>query len=54
MRGAWRLHTRTYMLSGLVTCGLSGRKMQGSYNHDAHHYRCQFPANYAAVKGLDP
>jgi site-specific DNA recombinase len=44
---------RTYILSGLVTCGLCGRKMQGSYNHEAHHYRCQFPANYAAVKGLD-
>ena len=44
---------RTYMLSGLVTCGLCGRRMQGSYNHDAHHYRCAFPANYAAVKGLD-
>ena len=26
---------RTYMLSGLVTCGLCTRKMQGSYNHDA-------------------
>ena len=45
--------TRPYLLSGLVTCGLCGRKMQGSFNRDAHHYRCQFPANYAAVRGLD-
>jgi hypothetical protein len=44
---------RTYVLSGLVRCGLCGRRMQGSFNHDTHHYRCQFPANYAAVKGLD-
>jgi hypothetical protein len=27
--------------------------MEGSYNHDANHYRCTFPAIYAAVKGLD-
>jgi hypothetical protein len=26
---------RTYMLRGLVSCGLCTRKMQGSYNHDA-------------------
>jgi hypothetical protein len=44
---------RTYVLSGLVKCGLCGRRMQGSWNHDAHHYRCQYAANYAAVKGLD-
>ena len=42
--------TRTYMLSGLVTCEHCGRKMQGSFNHKAHHYRFQFPANYVAVK----
>jgi site-specific DNA recombinase len=44
---------RTYLLSGLVTCGLCGRKMQGSYNNNAHQYRCLYAANYAAVKGLD-
>jgi site-specific DNA recombinase len=44
---------RTYPLSGLVTCGLCGRKMAGSFNNDERQYRCKFPANYAAVKGLD-
>ena len=44
---------RTYALSGLVTCELCGRRMQGTWNHDASHYRCQFAANYATVNGMD-
>jgi site-specific DNA recombinase len=44
---------RTYVLSGRVHCGLCGHRMQGNFNHDAHHYRCKFTENNAAVPGLD-
>jgi site-specific DNA recombinase len=48
-----RRATRTYQLSGLVRCGLCDRRMQGSWNNGRAHYRCQFAAEYAAVKGID-
>jgi hypothetical protein len=32
---------RRYVLSGLVRCELCGRRMEGSWNHEAAHYRCQ-------------
>lgn len=44
---------RCYVLSGLVRCGLCGRRMPGNWNHDAHHYRCKFPAEYALANKLD-
>lgn len=44
---------RTYALSGLVHCGLCDRRMPGTWNHEAPHDRCTFPANYGAVKGMD-
>lgn len=44
---------RAYMLSGLVRCAACGRRMQGNYNHDAPHYRCRFPAEYALAKKVD-
>ena len=48
-----RSSNRTYALSGLVHCGLCDRRMPGSWNHEAAHYRCVCAANYGAVKGLD-
>ncbi len=45
--------TRVYPLSGLVRCAVCGRRMQGSFNHDANHYRCRYPSEYARVKELD-
>ena len=44
---------RCYVLSGLVRCGLCGRRMQGSWNHEAAHYRCKFPAEYALANKID-
>jgi hypothetical protein len=51
----WRGSTQQcpYALSGLVHCGLCDRRMPGSWNHEAAHYRCVFAANYGTVKGLD-
>jgi hypothetical protein len=48
-----RAAARTYVLSGLVRCGLCGRRMAGNPNHGTNHYRCVFATNYAAVEGLD-
>jgi len=39
---------RPYALRGIVRCGICGRKMQGSWNHDRPHYRCMFLSEYAA------
>ena len=47
-----RRTARTYQLSGLVRCGLCDRRMQGSWNNGRAHYRCQFAAEYAAVKAI--
>ena len=44
---------RTYMLSGLVHCGICERRMPGSFNHGASYYRCVFRGQYAQVKGLE-
>jgi site-specific DNA recombinase len=32
---------------------LSGHRMEGKFNHDAHHYRCKFTSDRAPVPGLD-
>ena len=45
---------RTYCLSSLVVCGLCGRRMSGSWNHDEAHYRCGFPSEYAGATGKHP
>ena len=44
---------RTYQLSGLIRCGLCGRRMQGSFNNGREHYRCQYASEYAMAKGID-
>ncbi|MGQ0616239.1 MAG: recombinase family protein [Acidimicrobiia bacterium] len=41
----------TYVLSGLVRCGVCERRMQGVWAHDRAYYRCRFPAEYAEVQG---
>lgn len=38
---------RPYLLRGRLTCGLCGRKLQGSRHHDEAYYRCQYGAEYA-------
>lgn len=48
-----RTTTRRYLLSGLVTCKLCQRRMQGSWNHDRAHYRCQFAREYAQRAGIE-
>ena len=48
-----RRTSRPYMLRRLVRCGVCGRSMEGTWNNDKAHYRCKFPSEYAAVKGLD-
>jgi hypothetical protein len=44
---------RVYPLSGLVKCGICGRRMQGSWSHDTARYRCKFPAEYALANKID-
>jgi site-specific DNA recombinase len=44
---------RCYPLSGLVRCGLCGRRMQGNPNHGLNHYRCVFSAEYALANKVD-
>lgn len=41
----------TYVLSGLVRCGVCERRMQGIWAHDRAYYRCRFPAEYADAQG---
>src|SRR5207248_1472112 len=42
-----------YALSGLMNCGLCGRRMQGQQNHGAAHYRCRFAYEYALANKVD-
>ncbi len=37
---------RRYVLSGLVHCGVCGRRMQGQWNHGRAYYRCKYTADY--------
>jgi site-specific DNA recombinase len=37
---------RHYLLSGLLHCGVCGRRMQGQWNHGRAYYRCKFPSDY--------
>jgi site-specific DNA recombinase len=38
---------RTYLLRGMLHCGLCGRKMQASTAHGTIYYRCLYPEQYA-------
>jgi site-specific DNA recombinase len=44
---------RGYVLSGLIRCNCCGRRMQGHWNHEAAHYRCRYPAEYALANRVD-
>jgi site-specific DNA recombinase len=44
----------TYVLSGLVRCGICERRMVAAWAHDRAYYRCRFPAEYADVQGRHP
>lgn len=49
--------TRTrhpYALTGLMCCGVCGRRMQGSWNNGRAYYRCKFPAEYAITEDKHP
>lgn len=48
-----RAVNRTYALRGLMRHEMCGRKMEGSYNHGAPHYRCRYTAEYANSAQLD-
>jgi site-specific DNA recombinase len=37
---------RHYLLSGLLHCGVCGRRMQGQWNHGRAYYRCKYPTDY--------
>jgi len=47
-------HRRTYCLASLVVCGVSGRRMTGSWNNGQSYYRCGFPTEYAGATGRHP
>lgn len=44
---------RTYLLRGLLFCGVYGRRMGGNYNHGKAHYRCTFREQYAQKNGVE-
>ncbi|MHB8465048.1 MAG: recombinase family protein [Acidimicrobiales bacterium] len=44
---------RRYLLSGLVTCGICQRRMQGQPNHGGTYYRCRYPSEYAMTKEVN-
>lgn len=45
---------RHYVLSGLLHCGVCGRRMQGQWNHDRAYYRCNFTADYPGLDAEHP
>jgi len=44
---------RRFVLSGLVVCGLCGRRMVGHFAHGTSYYRCRFAAEYALAEHID-
>ena len=42
-RAARRRRAGSYVLAGLLRCGICGRRMQGQWNHGRAYYRCKFP-----------
>lgn len=42
-----------YVFKGLLHCGLCGRRMQGTWNHQRAHYRCRFPKEYALANEIE-
>ncbi len=48
-----RAGKRVYPLSGMLFCGLCGRRMEGSFNNDRKHYRCVYSAEYAKTNHIE-
>jgi site-specific DNA recombinase len=44
----------TYVLSGLVHCGICDRRMQGAFAHGRAYYRCRYPTGYADTQNKHP
>jgi hypothetical protein len=44
---------RQYVLSGLISCSLCERRMQGTWAHDAARYRCKFPSEYTLANKVE-
>jgi site-specific DNA recombinase len=44
--------SRSYLLRGLLRCGLCERRMQGNWNHEEAYYRCRYPSEYALPSRL--
>jgi len=44
---------RPYLLRGRLHCGICQRRMEGTWNHDAPHYRCRYPAEYALANLIE-
>ncbi len=44
---------RDYVLSGRVRCSMCGRRMQGTWAHDAARYRCRFPSEYGLANKVN-
>ncbi len=42
-----------YGLRGLMFHESCGRRMQGTWNHGAAHYRCRYPSEYAIANKID-
>jgi hypothetical protein len=47
-----RASKRGYALSGLLFCGLCGRRMIGSFNNNRNNYRCAYAAEYADANAI--
>ena len=53
-RRAPRRSDNRYLLSGLIRCGVCGRRMAGQQNHDRPYYRCKFPDEYGIGPAQHP
>ena len=49
-----RRSARPYLFSGIMRCGLCGRRMSGQTNHDRPYYRCRFPTDYGIGEDQHP
>lgn len=48
-----RAGKRVYPLSGMLFCGLCGRRMEGSFNNERKNYRCVYASEYAKTNHIE-
>jgi site-specific DNA recombinase len=48
-----RKSKRLYVLSGLISCGICGRRMEGTYISHVIRYRCSYPLQYALLNEIE-